>query len=222
VLISSTPLNVHSLAVNTAGAYFFIGRELNVSILFNKLQVLDYKITDTGDEAITWIDGLYYYGFGIGLEEDSRRDVFVIPVEYIPIFLSLESDYHEFWNKLLDRADLSKEYMIEKELERQRRSDEEEQEEKIAKEKWCEKRNRKCAKLGLHDMVCAYCGENLAHEYSELDHVLPRSRGGTDNPENYVVSCSSCNAKKHKKTPEEANMPILYGDCNLLRKGGTK
>jgi len=30
----------------------------------------------------------------------------------------------------------------------------------------------------------------------EVDHVVPRSRGGTDDPENLVTSCQDCNRGK--------------------------
>ena len=47
---------------------------------------------------------------------------------------------------------------------------------------------------------CVYCGstENLS-----LDHVIPFSRGGSDNPENLVTCCKSCNSSKGAKTPSE-------------------
>ena len=44
---------------------------------------------------------------------------------------------------------------------------------------------------------------NKGYAYPEVDHVQPRSRGGSDNLENLVVSCSSCNAHKHAKPLEK-------------------
>lgn len=43
---------------------------------------------------------------------------------------------------------------------------------------------------------CVYCGstENLS-----VDHLFPRIKGGTDNVENLVCSCKSCNSSKGKK-----------------------
>lgn len=52
---------------------------------------------------------------------------------------------------------------------------------------------------------CAYCG---ATENLTIDHILPSSRGGKDTWENLTASCTSCNAKKGNKTPEEANMVL--------------
>jgi len=52
---------------------------------------------------------------------------------------------------------------------------------------------------------CVYCGSkrNLT-----LDHVIPKSRGGTNDWINLVTSCMKCNLKKANRTPEEARMPM--------------
>ena len=41
--------------------------------------------------------------------------------------------------------------------------------------------------------ICAYCGD--AADLS-LDHVIPRLRGGDDEPSNLVTACRSCNSSK--------------------------
>jgi 5-methylcytosine-specific restriction endonuclease McrA len=184
------------------------------------LRILNYKIREDGDEAITWIDGIDSRGFDFGVDKQKRQDIFVIPVAYLTDFLSCDGDYTEFFEKLLKRADFSKEYMHELWIKQQEDIDAEERKREREHEVWCENRDAKYSLLGLHNIVCAYCGNDLYNEYSELDHVIPRSKGGTNSPENLVVSCMECNRKKHSKTPEEANMPIRYGDCNLLREGG--
>jgi len=50
---------------------------------------------------------------------------------------------------------------------------------------------------------CVYCGSN---KNLTIDHVLPKSRGGTNRWTNLVTCCGSCNRKKGDKTPYEANM----------------
>src|SRR5699024_10116299 len=47
---------------------------------------------------------------------------------------------------------------------------------------------------------CQYCGSsrNLT-----IDHVLPRSRGGTDSWENLTTACDQCNVTKGNRTPKE-------------------
>ena len=51
---------------------------------------------------------------------------------------------------------------------------------------------------------CQYCG--IAAE--NLDHVLPRSRGGAHTWENVVASCRRCNSSKENRTPAEVGMNL--------------
>ena len=57
--------------------------------------------------------------------------------------------------------------------------------------------------------TCQYCGTKVTRELAELEHVMPRSRGGATTWENCVVSCHDCNSKKGNKTPHEAGMYLL-------------
>ena len=57
---------------------------------------------------------------------------------------------------------------------------------------------------------CLYCGKGSSGEGLELDHVMPKSRGGKSSWENLVSSCRRCNARKNDRTPEEAEMPLLH------------
>ena len=54
--------------------------------------------------------------------------------------------------------------------------------------------------------ACQYC--NYRGSDLSIDHVLPRSRGGTDNWENVTTACLRCNVQKGNRTPDEANMPL--------------
>jgi len=56
---------------------------------------------------------------------------------------------------------------------------------------------------------CQYCGCRPGARNLNLDHVRPRSRGGTDCWENLVISCRGCNLKKGHRTPEEAGMALI-------------
>lgn len=51
---------------------------------------------------------------------------------------------------------------------------------------------------------CQYCGGGAEN----LDHVVPRSRGGSHTWENVVASCRRCNTKKGDRTPSEAGLEM--------------
>lgn len=59
--------------------------------------------------------------------------------------------------------------------------------------------------------VCQYCGLDMLRDASTLsqasvDHVIPRSKGGSDHPDNLVTSCQACNQLKnnyHAETVED-------------------
>jgi 5-methylcytosine-specific restriction endonuclease McrA len=52
--------------------------------------------------------------------------------------------------------------------------------------------------------TCQYCG----HERGGLtvDHVIPRSRGGSSTWENIVTCCAPCNRRKGDRLPKHAGM----------------
>lgn len=57
--------------------------------------------------------------------------------------------------------------------------------------------------------TCQYCGKRFSTEDLNIDHVLPRSRGGKNSWGNLVCSCIKCNRKKKNQTPKEAGMKLL-------------
>jgi 5-methylcytosine-specific restriction endonuclease McrA len=50
---------------------------------------------------------------------------------------------------------------------------------------------------------CAYCGGLSEDPVLEVEHMTPRSRGGTNRVSNLVIACHTCNQTKGKRTPEE-------------------
>ncbi|MEM1135225.1 MAG: HNH endonuclease [Bacteroidota bacterium] len=54
---------------------------------------------------------------------------------------------------------------------------------------------------------CVYCSskDNLT-----IDHVLPRSRGGSTSWNNLVTACKTCNSRKGDFLPEEIDMFLPY------------
>ena len=57
--------------------------------------------------------------------------------------------------------------------------------------------------------TCQYCGQKKPRPQLNLDHVMPKSRGGRTSWENIVCSCVKCNFKKGGRTPAEAGMRLL-------------
>lgn len=57
--------------------------------------------------------------------------------------------------------------------------------------------------------TCQYCGERFPRQELNLDHVIPRSRGGLSTWENVVCSCFTCNRVKGGFLPEEAKMQLI-------------
>ena len=51
---------------------------------------------------------------------------------------------------------------------------------------------------------CQYCGATAEN----IDHVVPRSRGGSHTWDNVVASCRPCNARKEDRTPHEAGLVL--------------
>lgn len=56
---------------------------------------------------------------------------------------------------------------------------------------------------------CQYCGKTMDRSDLNLDHVIPRDRGGSTTWENIVCSCIKCNTRKGNRSPREANMKLL-------------
>ena len=54
--------------------------------------------------------------------------------------------------------------------------------------------------------ACRYCRSTVD---LTIDHVVPRALLGGDTEDNLVVACRACNARKGKKTPEQAGMVLL-------------
>jgi 5-methylcytosine-specific restriction endonuclease McrA len=57
--------------------------------------------------------------------------------------------------------------------------------------------------------TCQYCGRAFDRKDLNLDHVIPRDRGGPTTWENIVCSCIGCNTQKANRTPQEAGMRLI-------------
>ena len=74
---------------------------------------------------------------------------------------------------------------------------------------------RKEVKFTRHNLferdnnTCQYCGKHFDRRDLNLDHVIPRDKGGLTTWENIVCSCIPCNTHKANRTPHEAGMRLV-------------
>ncbi len=54
------------------------------------------------------------------------------------------------------------------------------------------------------DWTCQYCGRHAEN----VDHVIPRSRGGTHTWENVVAACRRCNARKENRLHDDVGLRL--------------
>ena len=57
--------------------------------------------------------------------------------------------------------------------------------------------------------VCQYTGRKLRPSEGNIDHIVPRSRGGKTSWENCVLADKRVNSKKGNKLPEEVGLRLL-------------
>ena len=55
--------------------------------------------------------------------------------------------------------------------------------------------------------TCVYCRKTDIP--LEVEHIIPKSRGGSNRISNLTISCRKCNQKKGNKTAEEAGYPHI-------------
>lgn len=59
---------------------------------------------------------------------------------------------------------------------------------------------------------CCYCGkENIP---LEIEHIIPKSRGGTNRVDNLCIACHDCNQNKGNMTAEEFGYPNIQKQVN--------
>lgn len=55
-----------------------------------------------------------------------------------------------------------------------------------------------CSNYGWY--TCAHCGKKFRANKVDIDHIKPKSKGGSNNPKNLQVLCQHCNRSKGNKT----------------------
>ncbi len=57
--------------------------------------------------------------------------------------------------------------------------------------------------------TCQYCGEHFDRKELNLDHILPRDKGGLTTWENIVCSCIPCNTRKGNRLAHQVGMRLI-------------
>jgi 5-methylcytosine-specific restriction endonuclease McrA len=63
---------------------------------------------------------------------------------------------------------------------------------------------------------CAYCGK--ADIPLEVEHITPKSRGGSNRISNLAIACRTCNQKKGNRTAQEFGYPKIQAKAKLSLK----
>lgn len=66
---------------------------------------------------------------------------------------------------------------------------------------------------------CAYCGKTDIP--LEIEHIVPKTRGGSNRVSNLTLSCRNCNQKKDKLTAEEFGYPEIQAQAKKPLKDAT-
>lgn len=67
--------------------------------------------------------------------------------------------------------------------------------------------------LARCNFACFYCGvpATLGVVQLQIDHVIPVSRGGSDDDWNHVAACAACNAGKSDTSPSQLLVDAAIG-----------
>lgn len=64
--------------------------------------------------------------------------------------------------------------------------------------------------LERDEFACRYCGANGPGTFLEVDHVVPHSRGGSNDTWNLTAACQPCNAGKTDRMPTDEIIRAVY------------
>ncbi|MGM0380337.1 MAG: RNA-guided endonuclease IscB, partial [Bacillota bacterium] len=70
--------------------------------------------------------------------------------------------------------------------------------------------------LEKFDRKCVYCGKKGVP--LEIDHIIPKSRGGSNRVDNLTISCHDCNQKKDSQTAKEFGYPKVQQQAKKTLK----
>lgn len=61
--------------------------------------------------------------------------------------------------------------------------------------------------------TCRYCGQHAPDVPLTVDHVIPTTLGGTDEPSNLVAACRDCNSGKTSSNPDQPLVDDVAADA---------
>lgn len=70
--------------------------------------------------------------------------------------------------------------------------------------------------------ACRYCGATAPDVVLQVDHVLPTTLGGGDEPNNLVTACADCNSGKASTHPDSAVVEDVDAAAILFAKAAEK
>lgn len=73
--------------------------------------------------------------------------------------------------------------------------------------------------LEKFNRTCAYCG--VTHVPFEVEHIIPRDRGGSNRVSNLTIACHPCNLKKGNQTASEFGFPDVLAQARKPLKDAT-
>lgn len=73
-----------------------------------------------------------------------------------------------------------------------------------------QKRNKKAQLILEYGSICWWCGEHFSPSQLTIDHLKPKSRGGSNSLENLRLACSCCNHSRGNSLfpPSKRTTPI--------------
>ena len=74
--------------------------------------------------------------------------------------------------------------------------------------------------LEKHRRTCVYCGGVSGDNILEVEHIVPKSKGGTDSVKNLTLSCKCCNQHKGADSLEQWSSRLGKNKLDTARKAG--
>jgi len=63
---------------------------------------------------------------------------------------------------------------------------------------------------------CQYCGASAPAVTLHIDHIVPVAKGGTDDPENLITACETCNLGKRTRIVSRPRLELSANQRHVL------